>query len=254
MEQIVSKQPIEPYDRYLEHVDKAKKYVAEAKWEDAGNDFFEAAQVSEINLKQPHRASSYYMKSAECFRKTQSARAYESYRKSIKVYVEQGLIESAIDQSVRCGYIYEKEYGDTEKSSEFYDQADNLRSMCMIEHSCAFSNLEMNKLIQDISIKLEENVEVCLNNKQRVLEIIWDNYMLIAQTKSCRKCVHCRNVISKYVDELVKLDYQEKIDWVKKNHKTFKDELKQTLAYVEQLIDSSKNAAKHEPADLSGDA
>ncbi|KII66442.1 hypothetical protein RF11_02087 [Thelohanellus kitauei] len=112
--------------------------------------YIEAAKVAELDLKEHDRAYIRYLNAAECYRKMSSGQAYECYQR-------------AINLSVKCGHIYEMEYGDLVKSNEFYDKAelyyriDYGRCRHCIEHSCQFTSDYVRTFVNDISISLIEN-------------------------------------------------------------------------------------------------
>ncbi|KII62521.1 hypothetical protein RF11_05636 [Thelohanellus kitauei] len=199
------KQFNELHSRYINTAQGCKEMM---KWEDAGNAYYEAAKIAEGYLIDVGTASSNYLSAGNCYRRALSEQAYETYLKCIDAHLKYGAQEEATAIAVRCGYMFDSEYGDIVISNEFYDKADELREKYNLEHNCAFSTNYMHNFLLNISD--------ALNNQQK---------------------------------------YRDQFDWIKVYQQMFKNELTQTIAYVEELSDTSKNVIrKREPAQVSQDA
>ncbi|KII62518.1 hypothetical protein RF11_05633 [Thelohanellus kitauei] len=167
---------------------------------DAGNIFAEAARVAEFELEDLLAASTDYLESAQCYRRALSKQAYESYKKAIEK-----MEKRAINISVMCGYLYEKDLADFVKSDEFYDKAYKLMVKYNLQHSCAYTNEYMQAVIRDVSEELNKNPK------------------------------------SKPVGDFNQ--YRNKIEWLKEYHEKFKEKLTHTIAYVETLAEERNNTA-----------
>ncbi|KII64913.1 hypothetical protein RF11_06124 [Thelohanellus kitauei] len=110
-----------------------------------------------FDLNEPATAAAYYQESAECYVKTLSAMAFESYQKAIGALVELMDPLMAIHLAFKAGYIYEKEFKDFEKSRIFFDKADDLRRKESFTHTCGVSNESIQEFIHLISLYLHRD-------------------------------------------------------------------------------------------------
>ncbi|KII60392.1 hypothetical protein RF11_13453 [Thelohanellus kitauei] len=207
------------------------------------NHYLEAAKIAESNLRDYGRAFACYLKSGECYRGTLSDQAYFSFRKFIDACVQDGSIRIAINQSARCGYIYQKEFRHGRRSEEFYDLADYLRSQNLIEHTCQFPSVYMNAFVQEISNGLNGNVQVSFKISRSSQIYCSFNRTSEANPEICRKCVHFCEILSQFINGGLSLDKKCIIDWVKENYQRLKDEVWQAVAHLEESTLTCTNFA-----------
>ncbi|KII72994.1 hypothetical protein RF11_08169 [Thelohanellus kitauei] len=160
---------MESDEKYWDLLTKAIEYKKDGRWEDAAHVYLKAAQLADTEDGDLRRIAIYLVESANCYRNTLSEEAFNIYKMSINAYIEYVLIDllknnigQAIAQAVECGYIYEREFGDLEKSNDFYDQADDLRVKVGYEHICEFPDEYMLKILLEISYALNLELEVIL--------------------------------------------------------------------------------------------
>ncbi|KII75008.1 hypothetical protein RF11_14480 [Thelohanellus kitauei] len=134
-------------DKYWELLTKAIEYKNGGRWEDAGHVYFQAAQLADTEDGDLRRIAIYLVESANCYRQTLFEEPYNIYKMSINAYLQY------------CGYIYEREFHDPEKSNDFYDQADDLRVKVGYEHICEFSSEYMLTTLLEISYALNLEIE-----------------------------------------------------------------------------------------------
>ncbi|KII64037.1 hypothetical protein RF11_14664 [Thelohanellus kitauei] len=91
-----------------------------------------------------------YELSERSFVEIKSTKAYSCYQKIIDVYLKYDEINKAIQRCVVYGHECEKEFNDTKKRDEFYDQADDLRRLNKISHICVIKKFQPSKYEKDI--------------------------------------------------------------------------------------------------------
>ncbi|KII65124.1 Beta-soluble NSF attachment protein [Thelohanellus kitauei] len=220
---------------HFDQIEIASECEENDNWDDAGNAYFEAAKIAEKDLGEYDRASNHYLNAGNSYRKTRSGQAYESYNKSIDAYIKSGEIGEAITLSVRCGYIFKKEFGETEKSEEFYAKSVDLRRTHNLDHTCLYTQEHAQNFVDDVSKELNENI----NNIPYVIHL---QKKAMEDATICRKCVHFGEFLSDYMQENEDLGDLGQIEWVKDNHDKFKAKLRETIAYFENLYVLSKCA------------
>ncbi|KII62517.1 hypothetical protein RF11_05632 [Thelohanellus kitauei] len=229
--------------KWAEYIETAKECEKDGKWEgivivtsEAGNAYFELAKLFEFEPSEQHIVSTYYLESAHCYNFVFSERAYETYLLAIEADLKRGAKKGAIEISVRCGYQYEKDWGDFGKSDEFYDKADELRVKYNLKHICAITSEYLKGVIRDVSKKLD-------GYSQNPVNLIHSKSKIMYEAGVCRKCIHFWKIFDEYFDEIRKEENRNKIKWLKKYHEKFKEKLAQTIADVERLAEERKNGA-----------
>ncbi|KII73115.1 hypothetical protein RF11_03610 [Thelohanellus kitauei] len=193
--------------------------------------------MAELYLKDLPQAAYCYDESAECYRQIQSRQAYNSYRKSIEIYLTQGDIAPAINSSVVNGYIYEDEFKDVTKSKIFYDLADDLRRKNDIEHECIITHDYMVEFCCKVSDAFNTNIK-------DIYEIIYVEEEVLRSARSiCAMCLRFKEIHSKYIKKLKDREGRERIDYIEKNHKKFSDEVLHRICSSDLFTDEKKKTA-----------
>ncbi|KII62519.1 hypothetical protein RF11_05634 [Thelohanellus kitauei] len=179
------------------------KSVQKSTGEKSGNAYFEADKIAEIEIVDLRSASAGYLQSGNCYHRVLSKRAKKTENRAIKI-------------CVRCGYKYEKDWGDFGKSDEFYDKADELRVKYNLVQTCALTHEYMQRFIIDVCNELDSG-----SKEIRFSANMYENY----------------------------IQHRNNIDWLKEYHAKFKAKLTQKIALIQQLAEERmKVATNKDPA------
>ncbi|KII63280.1 hypothetical protein RF11_01887 [Thelohanellus kitauei] len=97
--------------------------------EEAGDAYFEAAELAAAHLSLIKYQLWAYEKSADIYIQIKSIKALFSFRKVIDYYLKKENINKAIERCAEYGHRCKNDLGDAQKSEEFYNQVDELRRL-----------------------------------------------------------------------------------------------------------------------------
>ncbi|KII70479.1 hypothetical protein RF11_08331 [Thelohanellus kitauei] len=154
-----SKSKDEVLEEYFKIFERGDEREDSGKFEEAGDAYYEGAELADIHNLDSMRVIAGYDQSAQCFMKIKSNKTFECFRKAIDVFIKHKKIHEAIEFCVDYGYKCQTVMGDASQSEYFYNKSDQLRLEYDISHTCVITKFDPGEFKGDIkeAIKLKKS-------------------------------------------------------------------------------------------------